>query len=230
MPAACTRAFSQSGEGPTVTSWKTRAVKRGQSSSSSIEIVIQSAVRRSPTAGGLAVVERREIDAEDRVDVAGDAAHGEQVGAVGGHLELEHVVDERQARREWLAGRHPSPSTMIPSPSDEMSSSRSDRIMPSEVSPRSLERAMRRGRPAVPSPAARRRRCPPRRSSRHRRRSIAARPRRRRRGTTAGGRRSGACRPRARARRRSAPRPRPAQAARGARRPRPCRRRTRAAR
>ena len=41
-------------------------------------------------------------------------------------------------------GRHPLPSTMMPSPSDEMSSSRSDRIMPSEVSPRSLERAMRR--------------------------------------------------------------------------------------
>ena len=57
--------------------------------------------------GRLAVVERREIDAEDRVDVARDAAHGEQVGPVGGHLELEHVVDERQARCEWLAGPPP---------------------------------------------------------------------------------------------------------------------------
>ena len=52
MPAACRRALSQSGEGPIVTSWKTRAVKRGQRSSSSIATVIQSVVRRSPSAGG----------------------------------------------------------------------------------------------------------------------------------------------------------------------------------
>ena len=72
-------------------------------------------------------------------------------------------------------GFQPSPSTMIPSPSEEMSSSRSDRIMPSEVSPRSFERRDAAAVEQHRARAARRRRCRRRRSSRRRTRSGAAR-------------------------------------------------------
>ena len=231
IPAAFRRALSQSGEGPT------RDVLEDARGEARAEILVLDRDRASSRAsGGRRAPAARcsssgaQLDAEDRVHVARDAAHREQVGAVRGDLELEHVVRQRHARRRAARrARQPSPSTMIPSSSCEMSSSRSDRIMPSEVSPRSFG-APSGGRRAAQCRAARRRRCRRRRSSRRRTRSGAARPPPRRPGRAAGGRRSGACRPRARGRRRSAPRRRPRRAGRGARRPRPCRRRARAAR
>ena len=168
-------------------------------------------VGRQPVAecGRLAVVERRQIDAEDRVHVARHAPHREQVGAIRGDLELQHVVRQRHARCERLAGlpavaEHDDPFALG---RDVELALRQDHAVGGLAA--QLRARDARGRPAAPCPAAPRRRCRRPRSSRLRTRLAAARPPPRRPGRTAGGRRSGACRPRARARRRSAPRRRP---------------------
>ena len=82
---------------------------------------------------------------------------------------------------------------MMPACSDPSSSSRSERIIPSETAPRSLRPLERAVRPAARRRGAQRRRSPRRRSSRRRRRSGAARARRRRPGRAGAGRRSDAC-------------------------------------
>ena len=82
-PAAASRACSQSGEGPILTSVKTRAVKRGQSSGTSTATEAKSVGLAlalggrvlGPGVGG----ERR---AGDRVHLAGDAVDAEAVAAV----------------------------------------------------------------------------------------------------------------------------------------------------
>jgi hypothetical protein len=79
-PAAVSRACSQSGEGPIVTSVKTRAVKRGQSGGGRV---------LGPGLG-------RQRRAGDRVDLAGDAPDPEAVGPVRGHLQLQHRLGDRQ--------------------------------------------------------------------------------------------------------------------------------------
>ncbi len=144
IPAAFRRALSQSGEGPTLTSWKTRAVKRGQRSSSSIVIVIQSAVSRSPSAGG----SLSSSGARSMPKIACTSRATPRIESRSARFEVTSSSSTSCASgmrdASGSPGFQPSPSTMIPSPSGEMSSSRSDRIMPSEVSPRSFERAMRR--------------------------------------------------------------------------------------
>ena len=154
MPAACRRALSQSGEGPTVTSWKTRAMKRGQRSSSSIAILIQSAVRRSPSAGGS--LSSSGVSSMPKMACTSRATP--RIESRSARFDVTSRSSTSCASGTRAAsgspGRQPSPSTMIPSPSGEMSSSRSDRIMPSEVSPRSFEREMRRpSSSAVPGSA-----------------------------------------------------------------------------
>ena len=59
--------------------------------------------------GRLALVERQQVDLEDRPDLACEAAHREQVGAVRGDLDLEHRVAQRQPRDERLAWREARP-------------------------------------------------------------------------------------------------------------------------
>ena len=103
IPAAFRRALSQSGEGPTVDVLEDARREAGA------EILVldrdRDPVGRQAVAERrrLALVERRQLDAEDRVHVARHAAHREQVGAVRGDLELEHVVRQRHARGEGLA-------------------------------------------------------------------------------------------------------------------------------
>ena len=67
-------------------------MKRGQPSGSSIPMPTGS----SPSRCGLRARHRQELAAEERRDLARDAVDGEQVGAVAGRLEVEHLVDERQ--------------------------------------------------------------------------------------------------------------------------------------
>ncbi len=102
MPAADSRAFSHSGDGPMVTSSNSRAVKRGHRSGSSTSI------RTPGTSPGrariLAPRRRGERGAGGRVDLARDAVDAEAVGPVGRDLELEHVGGDRQHVGERRAG------------------------------------------------------------------------------------------------------------------------------
>ena len=231
MPAACRRALSQSGEGAIVTSWKTRAVKRGQRSSSSIAIAIQSAVRRSPSAGGslsssgVSSMPKSACTSRATPRIESRSARFEVTSSSITSCASGTPRGERLARLPAVAEHHDARRAR-----PRCSSSRSDRIMPSEVSPRSLERVMRA---AVEQHRA---------GQRHRDR-------------VAGAEVPGAAHDLARlalphvdarelqavgvrvlaglehvARRRSAPRRRRRRAGRAARRPRPCRRRARAAR
>ena len=88
-------------------------------------------------AGGLRIGarRRRQIGVEHRRDLAGDAVHGQAVRPVRRDLELQHLVGRPGTRRSSgvPAARSPG-SSMIPSCSWESSSSRSDRIIPSDSS------------------------------------------------------------------------------------------------
>ena len=112
-PAAIRRAFSHGGDGPIVTSSKTRAVKRGHRSGPRRRPRRRRSRRRVPGSslhGGGA--ERR---AGRRVDLARDAVDAEAVGPVRRDLELEHVGGDRQhARPAACRARAPSSRTMIP--------------------------------------------------------------------------------------------------------------------
>ena len=91
-PAWRRRAFSHGGDSPTVTSRKTRPTKRRQPSG----IVDPDADRLVAVLRRLLSRHRQELAAEERRDLARDAVDGEQVGAVSGRLEVEHLLDERQ--------------------------------------------------------------------------------------------------------------------------------------
>ena len=120
----------------------------------------------------------------DRVHLAGDAVDAEAVDPVGGQLELEHRLGDRQRRRRAGARRaRRRSSTMIPSASSPISSSVSERIIPSDSTPRSFALPSFVAVRASPRRAARPRRSGRRRRWARRRRSCArrrrCRPRRR---------------------------------------------------
>ena len=100
MPAPISRAFSQAGDSPSVTSRKTRAMKRGHASRSSIA----SANGSSPSRAGSVPGTGRELGAGQRGDLARDPVDRRQVGPVVERLDLEHVVAERQHVGERRAG------------------------------------------------------------------------------------------------------------------------------
>ena len=112
-PAAASRSCSQSGEGPTFTSLKTRAVKRGQrSGTSTVTLAKSSAVALA--LGGRVVRPGvgTERGAGHRVDLARDPVDAEAVAAVRGHLDLQHRLGQRdhlgqrRARGERVVEHH----------------------------------------------------------------------------------------------------------------------------
>ena len=119
----------------------------------------------------------RQRRAGGRVQLARDAVDAEAVGPVGRDLELEHVGGDRQHLASGVPGASSASSDLarrapgcppVPGP---ISSSASDRIMPSETTPRSFAclqlRAVghHRARAARPRRSARRRRWARRRRS-----------------------------------------------------------------
>ncbi len=105
MPTPWSRAFSQSGDGATVT-FRERARREARAQIGIVDRdVHELARRRAGRRLGLALVERAQAQVEDRRDIARDAPHREQVGAVREDLEVEHHVAQRDARGERLARR-----------------------------------------------------------------------------------------------------------------------------
>ena len=84
---------------------------------------------------------RRQLGAGDRVDLAGDAVDAEAVDPVRVELELEHRLGDRQhlGERRCPACRAVAVArTTIPPASSPISSSASERIIPSDSTPRSF--------------------------------------------------------------------------------------------
>src|ERR1044072_650152 len=138
-PAALSRACSQTGEGPTVTSVKTRAVKRGQSSGTSTVTEAYRETSPGPSAGassaqgsganGAAVIACTSRATpytpkqSTRFGVTSSSSTGSAIGST------------------WcrgMPGSAPSSSTMIPADSSAISSSAAERIIPEDLTPRSL--------------------------------------------------------------------------------------------
>ena len=85
--------------------------------------------------------QRRELRSEERRDLARDPVDGEAVGAVARHLDLEHLLAEREHVASGVPGSHGSGRTRMPAWSAPSSSSGSERIIPSETLPRSFARS-----------------------------------------------------------------------------------------
>ena len=58
----------------------------------------------SPARSGLAAGRRRELEVVQRRHLPREPVDGEQVGAVAGRLDVEHLVDEREHVGERRAG------------------------------------------------------------------------------------------------------------------------------
>ena len=95
IPAAVSRAFSHSGDGPIFTSSNRRAVKRGHSSGSWTSMR-HARRRRRALPGIVGPRRRRQRRAGGRVDLARDAVDAQAVGPVRRDLQLEHVGGDRQ--------------------------------------------------------------------------------------------------------------------------------------
>ena len=104
-PAVIRRAFSHSGEGPISTSSNTRTVNRGQSEKSSTDTESAcSAAAPSPSAAASSAPGSGDSGrARDGVQLARHPVDAHAVGAVGVHLQLQHVVADRQVAARRLA-------------------------------------------------------------------------------------------------------------------------------
>ncbi len=141
MPAALRRAFSQSGEGATRTPCRTRAVNRAHSAGSSIATCTSSPVGRSPVAGGScsssARRRRSKTAATSRATPRTDS-RSERFARIS---KSSTTSDSATRAASGSPGAKPAPSFMMPSCSSEISSSRSERIIPSDSDPRSFARS-----------------------------------------------------------------------------------------
>ena len=203
MPAPVSRARSHGGDGPIADV----AEEPADVARTALEVLDRgcrparrrAAPGRRPGGGARSTL-------EERRDLARDAVDGEQVGPVARRLDSSIGSESGSTSASGVPGS-PSGSTMIPRVIRRRARARArTRIIPRETSPRSFASPSGCAAPGSRRRAARPRPSRRRRSSRRRRRSAAARPPRRRPGRAGAGRRSGACRPRARARRGSRPR------------------------
>ena len=152
-----------------------------------------SSTRPGPSAGGSDSSRGAQRCARDGVHLAGDAVDRQAVGPVGGDLQLQHDLRERQHLGQRRAGgdavlQHHDPGGVVAQAQLGLGQDHPVRLLAAQA-----RRGQRRARrPGAGRPGGRRPRSGPTRRWARRRRSGAARRRRGRRGRRAGGRRSGA--------------------------------------